>query len=201
MTTFIGTVPYSLVTPSGQVIQTGRAMELPEVPGLETIAEEAPSLDHYRDGGQWVKRPDQPSLVHVFDWAAKTWVDPRTLDQLKAEKRVSIDAERARRSVAPIVYSERNVDADARAQKNISDKLAEIKAREDMGVVMPAELLLWRDADNLTVTFDTMAQMKVWLQGLVVAIAQRGTEAYVWAWQMKALVDAAASAQDLPAFD
>lgn len=140
--------------------------------------------------------PEDGARFHV---ESGEWRDMRTLEGTRVKKATLVNTERARRSVVPIEYSGRRLDADQRAQKNISDKLSEIKAREDMGQEMPPELMLWRDADNIDQTFENMGQMKAWLQGLVVAIAQRGTEAYVWAWQMKAAIASASTKEELDA--
>lgn len=149
--------------------------------------------------GAIVPLPSKPSPEYLFDYESKQWFDPETLDTLMALRMGEVDAERMRRYVEPIQYLGRSLDADLTAQKNISDKLSEIKARENLGLVMPPELMLWRDADNLTEVFASMEAMKEWLQGLVVAIAQRGTEDYVWAWQTKSAIQTAQTKDEVRA--
>lgn len=155
----------------------------------------------YCVNGAPVAIPPQPDANHIFDYTTKTWIDPRTLADIKAPLYRQIDAERDRRIAAPIQYAGRNVDADARAQGNVSGKLAEIAAREVEGSTIDPSLLVWRDADNGYVAFADMTAMKTWLQGLTVAIASRGTLAYAWAWAKKAALDAAATTAAALAFD
>lgn len=141
--------------------------------------------------------PPGPNLA--WDWSAGEWREARSLQAAQAEKRYAIDTERDRLCVEPIQYGGRRLDADPRAQKNISDKLLEIAGREALGEDMPAPLLAWRDADNLMQAFASMQDMKAWLLGLTVAIAQRGSEAYAWSWQAKASADAAQTLEQLGA--
>lgn len=149
--------------------------------------------------GQHHPLPEQPSPDHVWSWETKEWTDPRTLAQFRAIKLHAIEQERDRRIGAPVAYQGRMVDADARAQSNITNKINEILAREQVGDPMPAAMMIWRDADNLNVTFADQGEMKAWLQGLVIAITQRGTEAYAWSWQMKAAVEQVSSRDELDA--
>lgn len=198
-------IDFFIYKPSGEIICSGRCPQnMLEMQGAHlegvTVQEGVASweTDYILDGNVTPKGV-RPSADHKFDYTLRQWVDPRTLDDLKELQLVKVDTERAVRNVAPIEYAGRSLDADLLAQKNISDKLSEIKAREDMGQTMPPELMLWRDADNQNETFADMRAMKSWLQGLVVAIAQRGTEAYIWAWQTKAAIAAATTRAELDA--
>lgn len=149
--------------------------------------------------GQHHPLPEQPSSDHVWSWEAKEWTDPRTIDRLRVLKGAEINAAREQKINAPIQYAGRLVDADTRAQANITNKINEITAREAAGDPMHPAMMIWRDADNLNVTFSDQAAMKAWLQGLVIAITQRGTEAYAWSWAVKAQVQAATSRAELDA--
>lgn len=198
-------IDFFIYKPSGEIVCSGRCPQnMLEMQGANlegvTVQEGVASweTDYILDGNVTPKGV-RPSADHKFDYTLKQWVDPRTLDDLKELQLVKVDTERAVRNVAPIEYAGRSLDADLIAQKNIGDKLSEIKAREDMGHAMPPELMLWRDADNLNETFADMQAMKNWLHGLVVAIAQRGTEAYVWAWQVKTAINAATTKEELDA--
>ena len=124
-------------------------------------------------------------------------MDARPFATQQAAKLAAVEAERDARIRAAIAYNGRMVDADQRAQQNITDKISELTAREATGTAMPLETMVWRDADNQTATFETEAEMKMWLQGLVIAITQRGTEAYTWSWQVKELVNTATTSEEL----
>ena len=118
-----------------------------------------------------VRHPESSSLCAC----AQPWRVRRRADTRPGERRIA----------APIEYQGRMLDSNARAQSNISNKINEINARIQTGQAMPESLMMWLDANNQVVTFDSQEQMRDWLQGLVIAITQRGTEAYAWSWQVK----------------
>lgn len=142
---------------------------------------------------------DRPSNVHIFNYTTKQWEDPRTIDDLKALLLVQVNDARIAYSTAPIEYAGRLLDADLTAQTNINNKLLELAACKALGVDMNPDLMLWRDADNMNVTFSTMDDMERWLQGLAAKIAERGTQCYVWSWNIKAAIEAATTVDEFPA--
>lgn len=165
----------------------------------DTIEGDHSAADFYIERGAPQPIPPRPSAGHVFDFASKAWVDARTVNDLKAAKRIAIEAERRRRTVSPIAYDGALLDADKTAQENIANKLLEIGQRMELGQPMPQELLFWRDHDNIDHTFDTVEEYRAWLGGLAVAITERGTQAYAWSWQAKAALAAADSIQAVEA--
>jgi hypothetical protein len=95
-----------------------------------------------------VNIPERPSSYHVFDWPTHTWV--ADLDAIRTAKRQAIEAQREALIYAPlIVYDGKTLDAEARSQRNITEKLNDITRREQESDPMPAEMLMWRDADNV----------------------------------------------------
>lgn len=92
MSDLILTKPYSVITEHGQVVRTGRSMDLPRKPGCTTIGEEAPSLQHYYWGNRWHVIPDQPDKYHRWDWTVHQWLDDRTPEQRDADIQAEIDA-------------------------------------------------------------------------------------------------------------
>lgn len=149
--------------------------------------------------GQFHPMPERPDVSFEWDWGVKQWVDKTTLEDLRSIKLAHVNKERERRIAAPIEYQGRMLDSNARAQSNISNKISEITAREAIGSVMPAEMLVWRDAENETITFESQDKMKNWLLGLLIAITERGTAAYAWSWQVKEQVNAVATREELDA--
>jgi hypothetical protein len=156
---------------------------------------------HYWDGQAVQPKPAQPSPYHVFDWSTKTW--GADLEAIRTAKRGAIEAQRELQIYAPlIVYDSINLDADARSQRNITEKLNDIALREQESDPMPAEMLMWRDADNVDHTFETQAAYRSWLNGLAIALGLRGTQAYAWSWAKKAALDALGNdVEALLAFD
>ena len=153
----------------------------------------------YIDQGKIYHKGDRPSNEHIFNYTTKQWEDPRTIDDLKAVLLVQVNDARIAYSTAPIEYAGRLVDADLTAQTNINNKLLEVAACKALGVDMNPDLMLWRDADNMNVTFSTMDDMERWLQGLAAKIAERGTQYYVWSWNIKAAIEAATTVDEFPA--
>ena len=47
---------------------------------------------YYKDG--WVAMPAQPTSYHIFNYDLKDWIDPRTLDEIKAQKWAEIKSGR-----------------------------------------------------------------------------------------------------------
>lgn len=194
-----GSVPFALVDEHGQLLMSGQSMVVPELEGATDIGELPPSLDHYWSAGSWLEKPPKPSNHHKFNWVNKTWFDARTADQFKSAKLKEIESERVRRTVEPILYQGSMLDADKKAQENISAKLQELGQRIDLGLDVPPAQLIWRDHANETHSFATLQDYRAWLGGLAIAITERGTAAYMWAWQMKAALAEANSIPDIQA--
>jgi hypothetical protein len=144
--------------------------------------------------------PARPSLEHDFDWATKTWQP--NVERAKAHLRTRIEGERDKRIFAPILaYDGKTLDADAASIDRLTKKLAALDAYEKRGMTMPAPMLVWRDADNITHVFATHAAYKQWLAGFAIALDLRGTQAFAWSWEKKSLVDQALTLEALAAID
>lgn len=154
---------------------------------------------HYVSEGACVVMPQRPSPLHEWDWASRSWRPD--LERARERKRLEIERERDRRIAHPvIVYDGANIDADARAQDNLKRKLLEVGSRLALNDPLPADRLVWRDADNRLRTFPDMITYKAWLDGLAAALGERHSAAYAWSWQKKEWL-AAASFDEILAFD
>lgn len=71
---------YTVVTSDGEVVRHGKAEVLPEPPQgcLRLIGVLPPNAPSYWDGEVFILKPPPPSAHHTFDYATKTWKDPRT---------------------------------------------------------------------------------------------------------------------------
>lgn len=80
---------------TGRLLSSGRsfAPETLLLPGQLLIKKIAPGAlgDYYVENGELVKKSDQPSDHHTFDYAAKAWIDPRTLDDLRTAAHAAIE--------------------------------------------------------------------------------------------------------------
>ena len=141
--------------------------------------------------------PERPQGLQIWDDVSNTWRADLIAECEAALAR--IEARRVAITAAPIAHADLLVDADATAQDNIRSKLLEIQQCADLGLPMDVELLVWRDANNVTHSFESPQAYGQWLGQLAVAITQRGTAAYVWAWANKVDVEAAVAAYDVAA--
>jgi hypothetical protein len=177
---------YALFEPlTGKIIRSGSSptaamAQLNAQPGLEMLL----------DCGDQV-RPDRHYIV-----------DGAVLNKIISTKRAEIEAHREATIYAPvIVYDGVNLDADATSQRNITEKLNDIARREQENTPMPAQMLVWRDADNVMHTFADQAAMRSWLNGLAIAVGARGAQAYAWSWEKKSQLEAITDPAELAAFD
>lgn len=101
---------------------------------------------------QPVNIPPKPSADHTFDYVIKQWVDPRTLDQIKADQWSVIKEARAAAEFSSFIWDGSEFDADALSQQRIigAAQLAEIN---------PSFEIDWTLADNSVRTLNS-AQMK-----------------------------------------
>lgn len=146
------------------------------------------------DAPQLVPFPPRPGPMYDWDWGSMAWV--ANLSAARASKVKSIEAGRETAIAAPILVAGVTLDADSVAQRNIASKLQEIAQRRALQQPMPADLLIWLDADNQLHTFDSQDALEAFLGQLTIAIAERATRAYAWSWTAKKAV---ADAQDAAA--
>lgn len=66
---------------NGQVLYGGMADDPAALlqPGQDLLEDEQHSSGYVEDGKHF-ELPEQPSIHHIFDYASKQWVDPRTPD-------------------------------------------------------------------------------------------------------------------------
>lgn len=125
-----------------------------------------------------------------------------SLAKLKEAKSRDIEDVRDRRLVAPVlVYDGKNLDGDAQAKSNLSDKLWEVTSNIARGKSMPVESLVWKDHDNEIHAFPDMASYKDWLDGYVIAFGERNTAVWAWSWQKKAQLEAITTVDELLTFN
>lgn len=129
----------------------------------------------------------------------KSWMPD--LPAAVAARKAEIDSERDRRISLPLLYDGKNLDADARARENLKSKLEEIKSREALNQPMPQQMMVWRDADNVTHSWPTQVAYKTWLEGFAVTMSERGTLIYGACWAHKSNVEALSSVEAVAAYD
>lgn len=146
----------------------------------------------------FTQAPPRPPY-HTWDWSTKSWIPD--LSAAIAARKQEIDRERDRRISLPLTYDGKTLDADARARENLKSKLEEIKSREALNQPMPQQMLVWRDADNVTHSWPTQEAYKAWLEGFAVTMSERGTMIYSACWAHKSNVEALPSVEAVAAYD
>lgn len=130
--------------------------------------------------------PPAPTTFHRWNPESKTWVETRTADGTRAIQEKAIEAEREARIAAPILFDGVMVDADDKSQRNIVNKIDEIRDLTSLGEPgLAPEECVWRLADNSMWQAIDEAAYQTWLTQLAVVIRKRGTQAYTWSWAKK----------------
>lgn len=117
---------------------------------------------YYQDG--WVAMPAQPTPHHTFDYSIKQWIDPRTLDEIKAQKWVEIKAMRDQLEFGGFEFEGGIYDSDQVSQGRI------------MGAAIAGVDQVWTLADNTTVELSAsqLQQLYATLQAHIASAHERG---------------------------
>lgn len=181
---------FTVVDGSGQVVMRGDTLDLPQIPGHTTFAEAAP-LDTYRSGGAWVPMPARPSALHVFNWTAKAWVDPRTLADVRAARWAEVKRHRNLLEASGFPYLGKVLDSDERSVQRITTVVQAAQAA--LGASVPFSIV-WTCADNSSLALDAVAAM-----GMPVALAQYADQLHQTAKTLRAQIDAATTVPQVEA--
>lgn len=116
----------------------------------------------YRNG--WVEMPAQPSPHFIFDYEVKQWIDPRSLDEIKAQKWTEIKSERDRLEFGGFEFDGNIYDSDQVSQGRIT------------GAASAGIDQTWTLADNTTVELSAsqLQQLYAALQAHIASVHERG---------------------------
>lgn len=117
---------------------------------------------YYKDG--WVAMPAQPSPYHIFNYDLKDWIDPRTLDEIKAQKWAEIKSGRDLLEFGGFEFEGSAYDSDQVSQSRI------------MGAAVAGVDQVWTLADNTTVELSAsqLQQLYAALQAHIASVHERG---------------------------
>ena len=125
-----------------------------------------PSLGDYYDEVHklFVSTGEPPESYMVFDYAIKQWIDPRSLDEIKAQKWETIKAERDQLEFGGFTFEGDVYDSDQVAQGRI------------MGAALAGIDQVWTLADNTTVALSAseLPQLYAALQAHIASVHERG---------------------------
>jgi hypothetical protein len=113
---------------------------------------------------QFISIGEPPSLYHVFDYEIKQWIDPRSLDDLKAQKWTEIKSQRDQLEFGGFEFEGGVYDSDQVSQGRI------------MGAASAGVDQTWTLADNTTVELSAsqLQQLYAALQAHIASVHERG---------------------------
>ena len=116
------------------------------------------------DMHDFVSVGEAPSNYHEFDYSFKQWIDPRTLDEIKAQKWVEIKSQRDQLEFGGFEFDGGIYDSDQVSQGRI------------MGAAAAGLDQVWTLSDNTTVELSAsqLQQLYVTLQLHIASVHERG---------------------------
>lgn len=145
------------------IFSNDKTVELNTPEGCLAVCDPPNQNMQYVDG-KWVNIPDRPSEYHRFDYALRQWIDPRSLDEIKARKWEEIKSLRDQLEFGGFEFEGNIYDSDQVSQGRI------------MGAAAAGIDQTWTLANNTTVEL-TALQLKelyVALQAHIANAHERG---------------------------
>lgn len=121
------------------------------------------TMDYY-DGTKWVTPEESPNPNFSFDYERKEWIDPRTLDDIKAQKWDEIKSQRDRLEFGGFEFEGNVYDSDQVSQGRI------------MGAAAAGVDQTWTLANNTTVELTALQLQQLYaaLQTHIAGVHERG---------------------------
>lgn len=112
----------------------------------------------------WVAIGQAPQANYIFDYDKREWLDPRSLDEIKAQKWAEIKSQRDQLEFGGFEYEGNVYDSDQVSQGRI------------MGAASAGKDQTWTLADNTTVdlTASQLQQLYAALQAHIASVHERG---------------------------
>ena len=113
---------------------------------------------------RFITLSDAPSPQHVFDYEIKQWIDPRALEEIKAQKWAEIKSRRDQLEFGGFEFEGNSYDSDQVSQGRI------------MGAAIAGVDQVWTLAGNTTVslTASQLQQLYSVLQAHIASVHERG---------------------------
>lgn len=87
--------------------------------GLIVMAEQPSTGAEYYEAGEWKTKPVRPNPFMTWDWAAKTWGDPRSLNELRLSRWAAIKSAREAAEFGGFTWDGSTFDSDRESQSRI----------------------------------------------------------------------------------
>lgn len=119
---------------------------------------------HYDFNSQKIRKISRPYSGFIFDHSSEQWIDPRTLDELKAQKWAKIKSQRDQLEFGGFEFDGGIYDSDQVSQGRI------------MGAAVAGVDQVWTLADNTTVELSAsqLQQLYAALQAHIASAHERG---------------------------
>lgn len=116
------------------------------------------------EANKFVSIGDPPTPHHIFDYTSKQWIDPRSLDEIKAQRWDEIKQQRDQLEFGGFEFEGNIYDSDQVSQGRI------------MGAVSAGVDQTWTLADNTTVALSAMQLQQLYasLQAYITSVHERG---------------------------
>ena len=127
--------------------------------------EPSTSTDYFcNESGIFMSIGNPPSANHTFSYTSKEWFDPRTLEDIKAQKWAEIKVQRDRLEFGGFTFEGNIYDSDQVSQDRI------------MGATIAGVDQVWTLADNTTVELSAsqLQQLYAALQAHIASVHERG---------------------------
>ena len=159
------------IRPDGKVESTLSSPHDRAASAGEIKVDYVPPLSAYWDAELevFVDIGEPPSKFHAFDYNTKQWIDPRSIDDIKAQKWAEIKAVRDQLEFGGFEFEGYTYDSDQVSQGRI------------MGAMIAGVDQVWTLADNTTVslTASQLRQLYATLQAHIASVHERGRIARV----------------------
>ena len=164
---------FAIVEPSGAIVAVCKGdMRYfgDEIAGRDTFPLDEPlplksnSLYYYDYATASFVSTPHPTQHHTFDYHTKQWIDPRELDEIKAQKWTEIKSQRDQLEFGGFEFEGGVYDSDQVSQGRI------------MGAASAGVNQVWTLADNTTVglTASQLQQLYAALQAHIASVHERG---------------------------
>ena len=126
--------------------------------------EKALCVEGYVDKGKWYAAEGKPDENHIYDYDLKDWIDPRSLDEIKAQKWQEIKKQRDQLEFGGFVFKGNVYDSDQVSQSRI------------MGAAFAGVDRVWALANNTTVELTALQQKQLYaeLQAHIASVHAKG---------------------------
>lgn len=156
------------------------------------VEEQNLGYTHYIYEGQLLAKPIRPSIYHIFDYTTKTWIDPRTLEDVKTIRKQYINEERLKANQAYFVFAGKQIAADPLSRSDIDATNGYVSL---MGTLPDPWAGGWKTLDNTYVAIPNVDVWKLFYSSMVT----QGTTNFIHAQDLKQQIDAATTIPEVEA--